>query len=677
MKNYRKKIFSYYLFKEWQRKSYSVFNSLTKVIKICVLLVTYSLLNRCNSVYSQSDTTEPMPFKQIEEVEIIGQRSPGVYPFSIRSIDLINNEEIKTSTALSFDKLLDYHSSIDLKQRGVFDVQSDISIRGGTFDHSLVMINGINLTDPQTGHLNLDLFLDPDVIKRIEVLKGSASRIYGSNAFTGVVNFVTSPDESNYLKIKSYYGNYDLLNYLLSANFNVRNSSHFISYSHKICDGYTHNTDFNIHNFFHHSVFRVLNSKIDLQTGYQDKKFGANGFYSPKYPDQYEEGKVHFSSIKFSTGNKIKFISSIYWRRKNDHYVLIRNNPLVYQNFHMTDIYGSQFNISFDNKFGKTSLGLNIRNESILSNRLGYDLPRPIKVVGFDSIFYTKQFNRTISDLFFEHGYKYEKFTILGGFLVNHSSDYPYKYRFFPGIDISYKLSKFFNFTFSWNYSVHLPTFTDLFYSDPTNQGNLLLNPAQLNSFEMNIESNAKKIYSLISFFYQKGDNVIEWLWSWNNSRYRPVNLENFISRGFETSFQVKNLANFINYIRGDYTFLDVYKSIDDTSILKYNNIKNKFTFSLNHNLVQIKKKFLATCSWSFKYVDRDGYYLLYDFENAKYYQKNYKPYYVADFKLDMNYKSISLYFIISNIFNKKYIEMGAIEQPGRWFNIGMQYILK
>lgn len=677
MKNLRKKLFSYYSFKEWQRKSYSVFNSLSKVIKICVLLVTYSLLNRCNSVYSQSDTTEPMPFKQIEEVEIIGQRSPGIYPFSIRSIDLINNEEIKTTTALSFDKLLDYHSGIDIKQRGIYDVQSDISIRGGTFDHSLLMVNGINLTDPQTGHLNLDIFLEPDFIKGIEVLKGSASRIHGSNAFTGVVNFITSPDDSNYLKIKSYYGDYDLLSYLFSINFKVNNSSHFLNYSHKICDGYTHNTDFNIHNFFHHSVFRILNSKIDFQTGYQDKKFGANGFYSPKFPEQYEEGKVHFSSIKLSTGTKVKFISSAYWRRKNDHYILVRSNPQIYQNFHMTDIFGSQFNLSFNNKFGKTSLGFNLRNESILSNRLGYDLPRPIKVAGYDSIFYTKQFSRTISDLFFEHGYRVEKLTILGGFLINHSSDYPYKYRFFPGLDLSYNFSKFLNFAFSWNYSVHLPTFTDLFYSDPTNQGNLSLNPAQLNSFEFNIAGKTKQIYSLMSLFYQQGNDVIEWLWSWTYNRYSPVNLKTFISKGIEVSLQVRDLNRSINYIKGDYTFLDVYKSVDDTSILKYNNIRNKFTFSFNHNLIKIKKKITSTCTWSFKYVDRSGYYLLYDFENAKYYQKKYKPYYVANCKLDINVKNVSFYFIISNIFNNKYIELGAVEQPGRWFNLGLQYVFK
>jgi len=673
MKRAIKSIVKFYSFKEWQRKSYSVFNSLSKVIKICVLLTTYSLLMRNILHASQVDTTEPMTSKQIAEVEIIGQRSPGFFPFSIRSIDLIDKNEIFSSTALSVDKLLDFHSGIDIRHRGPWGVQSDISIRGGSFDHSLVMINGINITDPQTGHLNLDLFLDPDYIKSVEILKGSASRIYGSNAFTGIINFTTSPENRNYFKIKGFYGSYNLKNYIISTNFKIKNSFHFVNYSNKLSDGYIKNTDFNVHNFYHHSVFSILDSKIDFQTGYQDKKFGANSFYSPKYPDQYEEGNVYFSSLKITTGFTVKFISSAYWRRKFDHYVLVRTNPQLYQNFHLTDIYGSQFNLSFNNALGKTSVGCNLRNESILSNRLGYSIPTPVKVSGFDSVFYTKKFNRTITDIFLEHSYRYDNLIVVGGFLINHTSDYPYKYRFFPGLDLNYELLYNLKFNFSWNYSVHLPTFTDLFYIDPSNQGNLLLNPARLNSFEININYKLRKFNGLFTLFYQQGNDVIEWLWSWNSMKYSPVNLNNYMSKGIELSGQITNLFKF-NYIKIDYTFLDIVKSTNDNSILKYNNARNKITINVNYNIVK-NNLLTSSCTFGFKFIDREGNYLLYDFNESKYYQEKYKPYEVFDFKVDISIKKATFYLLISNILNRKYVELGSVEQPGRWINLGFQYV--
>ena len=91
-------------------------------------------------------------------------------------------------------------ASVDIRQRGLNGVQADLTIRGGSFDHAMVLLNGMVLSDPQTGHFNLDIPVDMDAIQRIEILNGPAARVYGAGAFTGAINIVVKPGNENYCK---------------------------------------------------------------------------------------------------------------------------------------------------------------------------------------------------------------------------------------------------------------------------------------------------------------------------------------------------------------------------------------------------------------------------------------------------------------------------------------------
>src|ERR1700694_4441408 len=69
--------------------------------------------------------------------------------------------------------------------------QSDIVLRGGTFQQVLVILDGVRLNDPNTGHFTSYIPIAPAEIDRIEILKGASSAVYGSEAVGGVIQIVT------------------------------------------------------------------------------------------------------------------------------------------------------------------------------------------------------------------------------------------------------------------------------------------------------------------------------------------------------------------------------------------------------------------------------------------------------------------------------------------------------
>ena len=83
--------------------------------------------------------------------------------------------------------LLRLDPSLDLKARAPNGVQGDLSIRGGGFGQTLVLLNGLRLNDVQSGHHNMDIPVPLDSVARVEVMRGSGSTLYGSDAVGGVV----------------------------------------------------------------------------------------------------------------------------------------------------------------------------------------------------------------------------------------------------------------------------------------------------------------------------------------------------------------------------------------------------------------------------------------------------------------------------------------------------------
>eukprot|EP01029_Cantina_marsupialis_P029605 TRINITY_DN781897_c0_g1_i1.p1 TRINITY_DN781897_c0_g1~~TRINITY_DN781897_c0_g1_i1.p1 ORF type:complete len:685 (+),score=21.38 TRINITY_DN781897_c0_g1_i1:560-2614(+) len=667
-------------FRRWGRKSYSLFQAMNKQVKIAVLLVSYITLSIPENGFAQTSQSDVSMKFNLDEIKVSAQRSPVTYSQVARIISVIEREEIEAAPVQSIQELLEYALSVDVRQRGVHGVQADISVRGGSFDQTLILLNGINISDPQTGHHNFNLPVSLKNISRVEILQGPAARVYGPNAFSGAINIITGENRGDELKLDVAYGEHNLLDLNAGYSFKTGKFKQFVAANRKSSDGYIDNTDFESNNIFYHGQLESEPGKLDVQLGYTQKGFGANSFYTPKYPNQYEKTKTTFASLQFETGKKLHFKPALYWRRLQDRFELFRDNPASWyksHNYHLTDVLGSSLNAWFSSSLGKTAFGAEFRSENIWSNVLGEEMKEPIKVPGENGQFFTRSHSRSHMSYFVEHSLYLNKLSVSAGAMVNWISDLDFEWKVYPGIDVAYQLSRDVKIYSSVNTSMRMPTFTDLYYNGPTNVGNPDLKPEKSLTLEGGVKFNNGGIKAHLNTFYRKGKDMIDWVRKDQEEKWKTQNLTELNSFGIESGIDmmpemVLGKDFFVKKIKLNYSYIQLDKGNNDYySNYALDNLKHKFDVSVQH---AIWKKLAA--NWQVSYQDRNGSYM--QFEDGDYTgEVDYDPFWLVNLKLYWKHENIELYTSVSNLLDKKYNDIGNLRQPGRWFNFGVRYQVK
>ncbi len=665
-------------FKKWTRQTFSVFRSIGKECVISSLLVIYFLAAIPQSSFAQPDTVLVNNNKKLDEVVVSAQRASVTYSQMARVITVIDKAEIEAAPVQSLQDLLEYVLNVDIRQRGNHGVQADVSIRGGNFDQTMILLNGVNITDPQTGHLSLNIPVDIESIERIEVLQGPGARVYGPNAFSGAINFITGTGNKNNLKANFSGGENGFYSGSANTTIITKNLKSYLALSHKSSDGYIENTDFKNSNAFYQGQLNTEVGLLDLQLGYNEKAYGANSFYSPFYPNQFEENKTSFASLRLTTKGKVKITPNIYWRRSQDRFELFRNNPdswYTNHNYHLTDIYGTNMNFDFSSSLGKTAAGFEFRSENVWSNVLGELMDDPIKVPGESGAFFTKNHTRTNVSYFLEHNVFLNQFTFTAGALANWNSDLKRGFSFYPGLDISYKFAKELKLYASLNKSLRMPTFTDLYYEGPTNIGNADLNSEEATTYEAGFKFNTKGITAHVGAFRREGKNIIDWIKAKSEDKWQSQNITKLNTWGleFSSNYDMHNLISknfFIKSISLKYAYLKMDKSSSEfISLYILDQLKHKLNIGLNHKIYKS-----LGASWQVAWQDRNGSYTWYNKNNLKEFEeRDYQPFCLVDTKLYWQKPSYTVYVEASNLFDYNYYDMGNITQPGRWIRAGVK----
>jgi len=588
-----------------------------------------------------------------------------------RLLTVIDKATITKLPVQSLDDLLETISGVDIRQRGVGGTQSDISIRGGSFDQVLVLLNGINITDPQTGHYNLDVPVDLSDISRIELLQGSAARLYGPNAFSGAINIITYKKSKNSVSAQLTAGSYGTFTQNISGSVGSKKLASFLSFSNKASDGYIPNTDFKILNAFSHTTLTTNKvGKFDLQLAYQQKSYGANAFYSFAYPNQFDHTQTFLGALSWNlTTTNFQFSAQTYARKHYDRFELFRDSistkPTWYttHNYHVTDVSGAKATATYQSSFVKSTFGLDVRNEHIYSNALGIVLPTPKDNIFAASHPFTKADNRLLSTAFADFSKNIRQFNLSLG--VSATSNKRYGFMWSGGGDVSYNATDNLRFYTSVNSAVRLPTFTDLYLQNSIQKADANLLPETATTYEIGSRYDKMGLKLNTSAFYRIGKNVIDWVRFEPTSKWESKNLANINAFGVDASTEYYFKTGFVKKIALSYSYLTLNKeavSFDSKYALDY--LRHKAVVSVNHTIVS-----KLSAQWKVSYNDRAGDYV--DFANAT--KTLYKPFTMLDLRLLWTDKYYAIFADGNNLLDVNYADYGGLVQPGINFNVGVR----
>ncbi|MEL0184135.1 MAG: TonB-dependent receptor [Bacteroidota bacterium] len=591
---------------------------------------TLFLLLILNISVSQQDTTNLK--------EVIVSTSKLEIPFSknFRTLTVISSNYIKNSPATNVSDLLQEITGIDVRRRGVGGIQGDLYIRGGGFDQTLLLVDGMKMDDVQTGHHTLNMILPLYLIERIEIIKGPAARIFGQNAFNGAINIVTKDvigeiGKANFRVNEISYGSFEQKNISASTKIITSKVKTLISYSGNRSDGYRHNTDFKKNNYFVKSSIKSNGFPVDIIASFTENKFGANGFYaSPSATEQYEETQASLIGLSTSIKSQ-KFIISpkLYWRRGQDEYIYIRDNPSVYRNLHKTNKVSAELSGSYFSNSGVTGFGIDLSTVNISSNNLG-------------------EHDRNTVSAYIDHTFKLfdEKLVVSPGISASYFSDM--SFHSFPGIDLGYNLNSSFKLYSNIGKTYRIPTYTDLYYSDRTTIGNENLNPESAISTELGFKYDTSNLKITGALFNREAKNIIDYVKENENDLWSAVNIGSLKTTGFELDFRY-NFKN-QNYFNLGYT------NIKDNNYVTNINFSKYSLNSFKHQLVsKLNLSYLKNISHSivYKYLERSD-------------NSNYS---VLDSKII--YKK-GLFIYVNNLLDAAYSETNLVPMPGRNFLVGI-----
>jgi iron complex outermembrane receptor protein len=621
-----------------------------------------------------ADSTHHAKDADIEEVVVTAGREPVSLSKATRMVTIISRSETERAPIQSIDALLDNAPSLDVRQRGGYGIQSDVSIRGGNFEQTLILLNGMNMVDPQTGHLSMNLPIDPSAIQRIEILQGPAARIFGANAFSGVINLITGTPPGNHLHISGMGGQYGLHSESVNLGLQQGEFNHFLSLFDSGSDGAISNTDFYLRNIYYKGQWKHKNQQLDYQTGFNSRGYGANSFYSAKYPNQYESDRTIIGHIAYQYSGPLTISPSVYWRRNYDKFELFRSNPATWytgNNYHQTNVYGANLNTFFETVAGKTSLGTNFRREEILSNNIGTPLAHPISISGTDTS-YIYGYHRNYTGFFADQTLTLNRWSISAGLLLQETRDSKTQWDVFPGLDLSFRALPVLSFYAGYNSSLRMPSFTDLFYKSATQNGDMNLKSEKGHSYEIGTRYNNTQLEFKVNGFIRKCTNLIDWIRYDAADKYTANNITNVTYIGLETYFRyIFTANNFIREISGSYSYVNSNRESNGfQSMYALDHLKHKANFSVDHNIWS-----KLSANWQVNWQQRKGNFIPYNNGVAQP-ARNYPSVWLVDVRLQWTEKNWKAYAEIANLFDKKWYDIGSVEQPGIWFRVGFSYNL-
>ena len=657
-------------FRQFSRKGYALFACLGRVVTIGVLSVATlraaavttpdSLSVVGGSSANIADDDSPDKEATLDDVEVTGSRAPLALGQAARMVTVLSRDEIQAAPVQSINDLLKMAVGVDVRQRGPLGAQTDIGIRGSTQEQITILLNGINICDPQTGHNTFDLPCDLSDIIRIEVLEGPASRVYGTSSLVGAINIVTNDGKNKRSEVRVEGGSFGYLS--AAAKLSIVNSQLSINYTRS--DGYQRskagalNSDYSGVKAFYQGAYAKEQIRLNWHAGISSKGWGSNTFYSAKFDEQYEKTTKLFTALQGETEGFIHFRPAIYWNRSYDRFELIRGSEAkVPFNHHRTDVFGINLNSYFDWQWGRTALGAEFRNEDIVSGNLGEPLNNPHG-------HYKYGLNRSNLSFYLEHNLLLKKFTISAGLIAVKNTWNEMPFTLYPGIDASLRLGDHWKLYASYNASLRMPSFTELYYSVGGHKADKYLKPEEMKALEGGIKYSSHRITAKASIFHHHARNMIDWVMDTRDADpvWQSVNHTKINTLGEEIT-----LNSQLSSLNVQLSYCHLHQSKDEQPFLQsqysLEYLRHKVTAQVQMHLWEA-----FDLTLNYRWQDRMGSYTTVDGE-----VRAYHPYSVVDARLSWDQAGYAIYLEGNNLTNHRYVDYGNVVQPGCWITAGIK----
>ncbi|PVD54208.1 TonB-dependent receptor [Terrimonas sp.] len=591
-----------------------------------------------------------------------------------RNITIIKGDKFKNLPIHSLDELLRYVPGVEMQARGPMGAQSDIVLRGGTYQQVLVILDGMRLNDPNTGHFSSYIPIAPAEIERIEILKGASSAIYGADAVGGVINVITKSfaakehRENVNINAGIAAGEYGFLS--ADAGFFVSSKKLSIGggvitnnadgFQQRGIRGYFHNTTASLSANYHFTN----NWNIAYRIAYDNRDFAAQNFYTTYSFDTATE-KVSFlwnqARLAYQT-QKQSFIVDAGFKKVNDEY---RFAPASVPNSNKSELF--QVLAQYQNQLSvSTSLvaGINYQQKRICSNDRGNH-----------SLFWASPFI-SFSQRIGIH------------FLVRPSLQWVFFQKInaelVPQLDLSYK-TKQFQFRASAGKTIRDADFTERYnnYNKEIVRSGSIGNPdlkaERSFSYEAGFDWFVKEHLKISSTFFQRFHRRLV---DFNTTPYEDMprkdnlvpngvyalakNIAEVNTTGFETDIQYTHAINDKQHLSGSIGLVWLDSKSSDSIPSFY--ISSHAKFLTNFSVIYQYHNFSFSVNGLYKKRNERIASSINTAVSPDYFLMNAKMGY------DLSNRRFSVFVQMDNVFNRQYSDLLGSVMPGRWFMGGVRY---
>lgn len=643
-------------FRRWNRKGWSVFASLHRCVTIGVLSVSMSilLLGTCFAQTAAPDSVAVSREIRIDEIGVTGSHAAPTRS-TMSQTPLFDRKAQAAAPCQTLESALRLAPSVDIRERGGKGMQADISIRGGSFDQTMVQLNGVDFTDARTGHQSHSLPIDLDCISAVELVDGVA----GLGAYAGAVNIHTAPLRPNYLRFEATAGQHGYAYGNLSGAATGQRFTLFAAASYRRSDGYRHNTDFDNYNAFTRLSYEAERAGFfDFQAGYQSRSFGSNGFYAAYNPDQWERTSTALTSLRWikRLGNFRINVSASY-RKNYDRYDWTRGEAT---NRHTTDNVGAGLRGDYTWCGGETSLGGDYTFNHIYSTNLGEALRVPHGE-------YTHAKARHTGNLWLRHVKQWQRYDAAGA----------------AGVSITpYGASALWSLTAGWRpvaelhlgvgvaQSMRLPTFTDLYYTSPAQINNPDLRPEHAVTYQVHADYVKNRWSFSMQGYYRAGRDIIDWVLREDmDGKWHSEQSSRLDTFGAEFTGGYTAAEGFLRRLTLSYGYVSTSRNTDVVAKSAMDYMRHKAALG-----VEIRFLRRLTLSVTGSVYDRNGSYVHYPVAGDASVSevRDYKPYFLLDGRLSWEKGWCRLYVDATNLTDTRYCDIGGIPLPGIWVTGGV-----